>query len=166
MKKLPAVAFGSLIAITTTNIVHADNSVDWTNYLKPMQNGCQNPNFSENFPKDLPKAYQKSIIKITQKGKKRHDDQDNEYSKTYLLKNSIAFGQPLISIEHLIGSEWGHWRLTFQNNNFLKLRPQFKAPSYPDSSVENNNEQGYQSIDGNLTFDKKSNSIMCSYGDF
>lgn len=164
MKKLPAVAFGSLIAITTTNIANADNSVDWTNYLKPMQNGCQNPNLSENFPKDLPKAYQKSINKISQSGKKSHNDGDNAYTITYKLQNSTAFGQPLTAIEHSIGSEWGHWRLYFKNDKFMTLRPTFKAPTSPDSAVENNTN-GYNSIDGQLIFHKKSLSIGCYYGD-
>lgn len=167
MKRLSVIAIGTLFNISLAHATTNPISVDWTNYLAPMTQGCQQPQLGENFPKNLPKAYQQAITKVTQSGKKRNDDQDNEYSKTYYLKNSTAFGQPLISIQHLTGTEWGHWRLTFKDTNFLALRNQFKVPNMPGGSyIEKNDINGYSSVNGDLEFDKKTKTITCSYGQF
>lgn len=137
-----------------------------------MQNGCAFPNFSEKFPKDLPKKYRQSIVSVKQSGNIHLDDFDESHSdiKTYYLKDSTAFGQPLAAIEDAQGYEWGHIRLIFKNTEFLKLRPQFKlpVPNPQDDlgiTVSRNDKKGYDAeyvAFITLDFDKKSKSITCT----
>lgn len=158
-----------VIIVTGLSILclNAQASVDWTPYLKPMQNGCEDLAIRENFPKSLPKVYQKAITATKFKGNLNLEKGDQQYSYTYYLKDSVAFGKPITAIQMLYGYEWGHTEVFFKDSSFVALRPQFKLPK-PDpenpESINKNDATGWEVGYSSLTFDKKSKSIMCFTG--
>lgn len=161
-----AVMILGVIFLGHTTIANA--ATDWTPYLKPMMSGCNYPNPTEK----LPTRYKTSIAsKKVRVDKTNAIDGYGETFTTYTLKNSTAFGQPLLKIEHLQGYEWGHLKLYFKDTKFTALRPQFKLPKVDDVMNEGfhimqNNDSGYKIDDGmwetNLNFDKKQKTITCS----
>ena len=108
------------IAILTVSSSVAAKSIDWTPYLKWMQDSC-NFNNSNNIKDKLdegkiPKALKPSVVKRTR----------NTNKTRVQLKNAIAFGQPInrIEIEHPETS-YSAFTVYFANNNFTKIKPNF-----------------------------------------
>ena len=144
----------------------ANAATDWTPYLKPVLSGCGYVNPTE----ALPARYKASIASKKVKGNPKNEGE--EVYTTYTLKDSTAFGQPLLKIEYLQGYEWYHLRLYFKDGKFTTLRPQFKLPKINKDQAEytkvvKNDKSGYEVEDGgylSLVFDQKQKSITCSGG--
>lgn len=121
-----------------TTIVNA--ATDWTPYLKPMLLGCD----EDLQYTDIPNRYKASIASKKVKGD--NNDERDEIIITYTLKDSTAFGMPLVKIEVLSGYEWGHLTLFFKDNKFKTLRPKFKLPKINPvhMKVLENNASGYE----------------------
>ena len=144
----------------------ANAATDWTPYLKPVLSGCGYVNPTE----ALPTRYKASIASKKVKGNPKIEGE--EVYTTYTLKDSTAFGQPLLKVEHLQGYEWYHLKLYFKDAKFTTLRPQFKLPKINKDQAEytkivKNDKSGYEVEDGgylNLVFDQKQKSITCAGG--
>jgi hypothetical protein len=162
MKKV-VIALGVLLLGHTAS---ASTATDWTPYLKPMLSGCGYVNPT----KELPARYKASITSKNIKGDSGFED-DGLYT-TYTLKNSIAFGQPLVKVEYLQGHEWYHLKLYFKDAKFKTLRSQFKLPKIDVDEAEytkvvKNDKEGYDiRTEGylNLMFDRKQKTITCEAG--
>lgn len=146
--------------------VVANAATDWTPYLKPVLSGCDYVNPTEK----LPARYKASIASKKVKGNPKNEGE--EVYTTYTLKDSTAFGQPLLKVEYLQGYEWYHLRLYFKDGKFTTLRPQFKLPKINKDQAEytqvvKNDKSGYEVEDGgylSLVFDQKQKSITCAGG--
>lgn len=144
----------------------ANAATDWTPYLKPVLSGCGYVNPTE----ALPTRYKASIASKKVKGNPKIEGE--EVYTTYTLKDSTAFGQPLLKVEHLQGYEWYHLKLYFKDAKFTTLRPQFKLPKINKDEAEytkvvKNDKSGYEVEDGgylSLVFDQKQKSITCAGG--
>ena len=144
----------------------ANAATDWTPYLKPVLSGCGYVNPTE----ALPTRYKASIASKKIKGNPKIEGE--EVYTTYTLKDSTAFGQPLLKVEYLQGYEWYHLKLYFKDAKFTTLRPQFKLPKINKDEAEytkvvKNNKNGYEIEDGgylSLVFDQKQKSITCAGG--
>lgn len=144
----------------------ANAATDWTPYLKPVLSGCGYVNPTE----ALPTRYKASIASKKIKGNPKNEGE--EVYTTYTLKDSTAFGQPLLKVEYLQGYEWYHLKLYFKDAKFTTLRPQFKLPKINKDEAEytkvvKNNKNGYEIEDGgylSLVFDQKQKSITCAGG--
>ena len=144
----------------------ANAATDWTPYLKPVLSGCGYVNPTE----ALPTRYKASIASKKVKGNPKIEGE--EVYTTYTLKDSTAFGQPLLKVEYLQGYEWYHLKLYFKDAKFTTLRPQFKLPKINKDEAEytkvvKNDKSGYEVEDGgylSLVFDQKQKSITCAGG--
>ena len=144
----------------------ANAATDWTPYLKPVLSGCGYVNPTE----ALPTRYKASIASKKINGNPKIEGE--EVYTTYTLKDSTAFGQPLLKVEYLQGYEWYHLKLYFKDAKFTTLRPQFKLPKINKDEAEytkvvKNNKNGYEIEDGgylSLVFDQKQKSITCAGG--
>ena len=144
----------------------ANAATDWTPYLKPVLSGCGYVNPTE----ALPTRYKASIASKKVKGNPKIEGE--EVYTTYTLKDSTAFGQPLLKVEYLQGYEWYHLKLYFKDAKFTTLRPQFKLPKINKdeaeySKVVKNDKNGYEVENGgylSLVFDQKQKSITCAGG--
>lgn len=144
----------------------ANAATDWTPYLKPVLSGCGYVNPTE----ALPTRYKASIASKKIKGNPKNEGE--EVYTTYTLKDSTAFGQPLLKVEYLQGYEWYHLKLYFKDAKFTTLRTQFKLPKINKDEAEytkvvKNNKNGYEIEDGgylSLVFDQKQKSITCAGG--
>ena len=144
----------------------ANAATDWTPYLKPVLSGCGYVNPTE----ALPTRYKASIASKKVKGNPKIEGE--EVYTTYTLKDSTAFGQPLLKVEYLQGYEWYHLKLYFKDAKFTTLRPQFKLPKINKDQAEytqvvKNDKSGYEVEDGgylSLVFDQKQKSITCAGG--
>lgn len=126
MKKLVLVM--ALIALNGSAMA----VVDWTPYLKTMQDSCTKPNIEQIFglvettdeyggtdyvlkQSKIPKELKASIYKF------------NESSPHYIdvqLKNAVAFGHPIKSIAYI--EEAGYsFTVYFANNNFTQAKANF-----------------------------------------
>lgn len=162
MKKL-AIVLG-MVFLGHTAVANA--ATDWTPYLKPVLSGCGYVNPTES----LPTRYKASIASKKIKGNPKNEGE--EVYTTYTLKDSTAFGQPLLKVEYLQGYEWYHLKLYFKDTKFTTLRPQFKLPKINKDEAEytkvvKNDKSGYEVEDGgylSLVFDQKQKSITCAGG--
>jgi len=162
MKKMVFILGAFLLGHTAV----ANAATDWTPYLKPMLSGCDYVNPTEK----LPARYKASIASKKVKGNPKNEGE--EVYTTYTLKDSTAFGQPLLKVEYLQGYEWYHLRLYFKDGKFTTLRPQFKLPKINKDQAEytqvvKNDKSGYEVEDGgylSLVFDQKQKSITCAGG--
>lgn len=162
MKKMVFILGAFLLGHT----VVANAATDWTPYLKPVLSGCDYVNPTEK----LPARYKASIASKKVKGNPKNEGE--EVYTTYTLKDSTAFGQPLLKVEYLQGYEWYHLRLYFKDGKFTTLRPQFKLPKINKDQAEytkvvKNDKSGYEVEDGgylSLVFDQKQKSITCAGG--
>ncbi len=141
----------------------ANAATNWTPYLKSMLSGCEFGNPT----KKLPAVYKSSIA--TKKVKGNPNIEDGGVYMTYTLKNSTAFGLPLLKIEYLQGYEWNYLKLYFKDAKFTTLRPQFKLPKInkDEAKVVKNDKSGYEVENGgylSLVFDQKQKSITCGAG--
>lgn len=144
----------------------ANAATDWTPYLKPVLSGCGYVNPTE----ALPTRYKASIASKKVKGNPKIEGE--EVYTTYTLKDSTAFGQPLLKVEYLQGYEWYHLKLYFKDAKFTTLRPQFKLPKINKDEAEytkvvKNDKSGYEVEDGgylSLVFDQIQKSITCAGG--
>ena len=136
--------------------------IDWTPFLKPMMSGCRFPSLYQ----ELPQIYRQSINSVYKKGDPTLEE--DSFTTTYKLKNTIAFGYSIASIEHLEGYEWSRMKLFFEDSDFIKLRSQFEPPKVDEySEVVENNSLGYEHISGaytSLKFNTKEKSITCESG--
>ena len=105
MKKMVFVLGAFLLGHTAV----ANAATDWTPYLKPMLSGCDYVNPTEK----LPTRYKASIASKKIKGNPKIEGE--EVYTTYTLKDSTAFGQPLLKVEYLQGYEWYHLKLYFKD---------------------------------------------------
>ena len=162
MKKAVLILGAFLLGHTAT----ANAATDWTPYLKPVLSGCGYVNPTE----ALPTRYKASIASKKIKGNPKNEGE--EVYTTYTLKDSTAFGQPLLKVEYLQGYEWYHLKLYFKDAKFTTLRPQFKLPKINKDEAEytkvvKNDKSGYEVEDGgylSLVFDQKQKSITCAGG--
>jgi len=162
MKKMVFILGAFLLGHT----VVANAATDWTPYLKPVLSGCDYVNPTEK----LPARYKASIASKKVKGNPKNEGE--EVYTTYTLKDSTAFGQPLLKVEYLQGYEWYHLKLYFKDGKFTTLRPQFKLPKINKDQAEytkvvKNDKSGYEVEDGgylSLVFDQKQKSITCAGG--
>lgn len=162
MKKMVFILGAFLLGHT----VVANAATDWTPYLKPVLSGCDYVNPTEK----LPARYKASIASKKVKGNPKNEGE--EVYTTYTLKDSTAFGQPLLKVEYLQGYEWYHLKLYFKDAKFTTLRPQFKLPKINKDQAEytqvvKNDKSGYEVEDGgylSLVFDQKQKSITCAGG--
>ena len=162
MKKVFFILGTFLLGHTAT----ANAATDWTPYLKPVLSGCGYVNPTE----ALPTRYKASIASKKVKGNPKIEGE--EVYTTYTLKDSTAFGQPLLKVEYLQGYEWYHLKLYFKDAKFTTLRPQFKLPKINKDQAEytkvvKNDKSGYEVEDGgylSLVFDQKQKSITCAGG--
>ena len=134
-----------------------------------MQNGCGELKFRENFPKNMPAAYKKAITASKQKGNRDLEKGDQQFSMTYYLKDSVAFGKPISAIQFLYGYEWEHTQVFFKDSSFTSLRSQFKPPKpQPNDDyapqISKNDATGWEADYQNMDFDIKSKSITCASG--
>jgi len=139
-----------------------DTTIDWTPFLKPMMSGCRFPSLYQ----QLPKIYRQSIDSIDKKGDPTLEE--DSFTTTYKLKNTIAFEHPIVRIEHIEGYEWSSIKLFFEDSDFIKLRSQFEPPKIDEySEVVENNSLGYEHISGaytTLKFNTEQKSIACESG--
>lgn len=146
-----------MLAVITVLPVASYATTDWTPKLKPMLAGCEGMNLYE-----LPKSYQSAIVKKIEQSD--GDTEDDPYYMTYMLKDSVAFGQPISRIK-LASYDSGYGTtIYFKNADFIKLRPLFKLPKVSASEAKSvkNTKLGYQAAMTNLTFNPKDKSITCS----
>lgn len=167
----------------------ATAAVDWTPYLKGMQDHCSYD--SKEFWQALgfgypagepqkaktPKALQASVSGYSVKEKKKLRNGDDHYLDIIIkLKNATAFGEPITKVHYYIGYEFYGLEVTFANNNFTRLKPRFTmtydGKKYPVGSNKYWDE--YLKIDKNgwiadlgeypesLSFNAKDKSIKCS----
>lgn len=132
-------------------------TTDWTPKLKPMLIGCEGVNLY-----DLPKPYQSAIVKKIEQSD--GGSETDPYYMTYMLKESVAFGQPISRIK-LASYDSGYGTtIYFKNAEFIKLRSLFKLPkvSAAEAKTVKNTGLGYEVGMTNLTFNPKGRSITCS----
>lgn len=77
------------------------NNIDWTPIFNPMKAGCEIPAYF--YTKDFSPQYKTAITFIESKGDPTLEE-DN-FTTTYVFKNSVAFGYPIKSFEYLQGYE-------------------------------------------------------------
>lgn len=94
-------------------------SADWTPYLKGMKDSCDTSSINALLFKDgtydtsnLPKKLRADIVKYDDDGK-------------IILKNATAFGHPLTAITSHEDADAGGFGLTFANQKFMSILPQF-----------------------------------------
>jgi len=162
-------------ALLIAHMVSAQASIDLSAYLQPMMAGC-----AGHLPFDDNDAFTNlsdALIRKEVVFMYPYTDSDgNSTTTTYYFKDATAFGYPIVKIEDFHGYEWGHQKIFFKDNTFLKLRPQFKLPAtdkkgYTSNGelleVLNNNFKGYFTQDigyTELTFNRQENSITCGSG--
>ncbi|MUG32387.1 MULTISPECIES: hypothetical protein [Psychrobacter] len=159
-----------VVRVVTTPSTQAKDSVqstaqvtDWTFYLAPMQQGCEYPYITDNFPNEL----RKSVKHVSLKGDPEVEMEGHESLYTFYLQNAVAFGYPITKVEYLQQYEGSDFKVVFADSSFTKLRPSFKPPYGPSVTVERNDSSGYDISYGGflvLKFDTTDNSITCSSG--
>ncbi|WP_199508799.1 MULTISPECIES: hypothetical protein [unclassified Psychrobacter] len=157
------------------HMVSAQASIDLSAYLQPMMSGCAGyVSFDdENAFTDIGDALLRKEVVFMHP---YTDSEGNSTTTTYYFKDATAFGYPIVKIEDFQGYEWGHQKVFFKDNTFLKLRPQFKLPATDKKGytadgvlleVLNNNFKGYLTQDigyTELIFDRQEHSILCGSG--
>lgn len=134
-------------------------TTDWTPILSPLLNECDFPNEIDK----KSKLYKQSVIKDTV-AIDYPDEVESPTHQTILLKNTVAFGQPITKIVDE-GSDGGFaYTIYFKNAEFIKLRPLFKLPKpngYATGKIKTN-KLSYETEDRKLTFDVKQKTITYS----
>lgn len=140
-------------ALAVISLPVAAKSVDWTPYLKGIQNGCDlqdiyangvkydrdgNPRVDDYDVSDLlglggqrpsgeePMSGKKSKMpKALQPSVSKYQIKDGTVN--VYLKNAVAFGQPIHRISYEVPWMAESFTIYFSNANFTKLKPQFYA---------------------------------------
>lgn len=121
--KLKVLSFITLLA--TAMHSHA-SPVDWTPYLKSMQNSCDRSGLEKlmktySSTKKLPKELTSSVVDI---------EEDSIFYFEAKLKNAAAFGYPLVGIEYnMSGNGTYSTNLIFKDVSFMKALPSFYVTS-------------------------------------
>lgn len=121
--KLKVLSTIALLAISMSS--HA-SSVDWTPYLKSMQNSCDMSGLDKlmetySDTKKLPKGLASSVVEIEESGISYFNVK---------LKNATAFGYPLAEIEYSMSMNGTYGtHLIFKDASFMKLVPSFYVTS-------------------------------------
>lgn len=134
-------------------------TTDWTPILRPLLNGCD---FAHEID-DVSKLYKSSVVKDTLVAD-YPDEEETPTHHTLLLKDAVAFGQPITKITNDESDGSFAYSLYFKNTEFMKLRPLFKLPkpnSYSKGKIKTS-KLGYETEDRALTFDVKQKTITCS----
>lgn len=153
--KLNTLILSTLVVLPIAS--HA--TADWTPILRPMLNGCD---FTNQIDKKS-KLYKASVLKDTLVIEDENEEESPTH-QTILLKDAVAFGQPITKITHNGADAGFSHTIYFRNKEFIKLRPLFKLPkadSYNKHEIKINN-LGYDTPDRTLTFDIKAKTISCS----
>ena len=154
----------SSIALVAVNTSFA--ATDWTPFLKGILRNCVIPDLE-----NIPAQYKTSIAK----NKNLRIDNAEAGGRDLILRNSEAFGVPIIAIRsYSDGVSSQSFSITFKNNNFMKLRKNLKyvPPKNVKEKTNTRTELSYVSYDGDyselasyegIKFDEKRHKVECYF---
>lgn len=113
---------------TQTATQHTSRLVDWTPYIKSITENCNGRDIYRLFPHydyDYGREMPAQIPQILHPSIVQHGTSQEDGTEFILLKNAIFFGQPLVKIEVAEEGDGDGLTLTFANEDFMTLIPQF-----------------------------------------
>lgn len=111
-----------------TKISQQTTTIDWTPYIKSVTENCNGQDIYRLFPHydyDYSRAMPAQIPQILHPSIVQHGTSEEDGTEFILLKNAIFFGQPLVKIEVAEEGDGDGLTLTFANEGFMTLIPQF-----------------------------------------